>query len=81
MTHYLVSHFYSGCQKTFWGIDCTKSCTQACIDQHCYPKNGSCVWGCNTQSCLNDVCDRNTAVCKDGCKDKKRTGIYCNKCK
>ncbi|CAC5417488.1 unnamed protein product [Mytilus coruscus] len=68
-----------GCQKTFWGSNCDKMCSENCIEQHCYPQNGSCVWGCNTEHCLNDICDKHTAVCTDGCKDT-RTGNYCNKC-
>ncbi|CAG2215468.1 unnamed protein product [Mytilus edulis] len=65
------------CQKTFWGPNCTKSCKETCIDQHCYPGNGLCVWGCNTKHCLNR-CDKNTAICTYGCKEK-RAGLYCNK--
>ncbi|CAC5376552.1 PTPRT [Mytilus coruscus] len=68
----------NGCKKTFWGSNCTKSCTERCIDQHCYPGNGSCVLGCNTKNCLNDLCDNSTAVCTNGCIER-RTGTYCNK--
>ncbi|XP_063398426.1 uncharacterized protein LOC134683184 [Mytilus trossulus] len=68
----------NGCEKTFWGSNCTKSCTERCIDRHCYPGNGSCVLGCNTKHCLNDRCDSSTAVCTNGCQ-RRRTGTYCNK--
>ncbi|CAC5376555.1 Tyrosine-protein phosphatase non-receptor type 5,Tyrosine-protein phosphatase non-receptor type 20,Receptor-type tyrosine-protein phosphatase R,Receptor-type tyrosine-protein phosphatase eta,Tyrosine-protein phosphatase non-receptor type 7,Receptor-type tyrosine-protein phosphatase O,Receptor-type tyrosine-protein phosphatase beta [Mytilus coruscus] len=68
----------NGCQKNFWGINCIMSCTERCIEQHCYPENGSCVLGCNSENCLKDVCDKNTAVCTSGCKER-RTGSYCNK--
>ncbi|XP_076115329.1 receptor-type tyrosine-protein phosphatase epsilon-like [Mytilus galloprovincialis] len=54
------------------------SCTESCIDQHCYPGNGSCILGCNSENCLSGVCDKNTAVCTKGCKER-RTGYFCNK--
>lgn len=69
-----------GCKKSFWGSNCETSCAENCIKDNCFPENGSCVWGCNPMQCLNDVCDRDTAVCTDGCKGK-RTGNHCNKCK
>lgn len=69
-----------GCQKSRWGSDCEQLCTENCIERNCYPQNGSCVWGCNATNCLNDICDKDTAVCTNGCKNS-RTGIYCNKCK
>ncbi|XP_076111595.1 uncharacterized protein LOC143079627 [Mytilus galloprovincialis] len=68
----------NGCEKTFWGRNCTKSCAERCIDRHCYPGNGSCVLGCNTKNCLKDLCDKSTAVCTNGCRGT-RTGTYCNK--
>ncbi|XP_071132561.1 receptor-type tyrosine-protein phosphatase F-like [Mytilus edulis] len=68
----------NGCQKTFRGSNCTKSCRETCIDQHCYPGTGLCVWGCRTKHCFNDRCDKNTAICTYGCKEK-RAGLYCNK--
>lgn len=52
-------------------------CPESCIHQHCYPGNGSCIWGCKDESCLNDVCDKDTLVCKGGCKGRL-TGQYCN---
>ncbi|CAC5383463.1 PLXNA [Mytilus coruscus] len=55
----------NGCQKNFWGSNCSKSCSENCIDQHCYPGNGSCVWGCNY---LNSICNSGN-----------RTGRNCNK--
>lgn len=70
-----------GCQKSFWGSDCEISCPESCIEQHCYPGNGSCVFGgCSDPNCLKSNCDTDTAVCTDGCKDN-RTGPYCAKCK
>ncbi|CAG2210187.1 unnamed protein product [Mytilus edulis] len=68
----------NGCQTNFWGKDCNMSCTESCIDQHCYPGNGSCILGCNSENCLSGVCDKNTAVCTKGCKER-RTGYFCNK--
>ncbi|VDH90184.1 receptor-type tyrosine-protein phosphatase A [Mytilus galloprovincialis] len=68
----------NGCRKNFWGRDCASNCSKRCIDQHCYPGNGSCVWGCNTKHCLNDLCNKHTAVCSHGCEER-RTGTYCNK--
>ncbi|CAC5388871.1 Tyrosine-protein phosphatase 2,Tyrosine-protein phosphatase corkscrew,Tyrosine-protein phosphatase non-receptor type 6 [Mytilus coruscus] len=66
-----------GCQTSYWGRNCENVCAVNCIEQHCYPGNGSCVWGCNPKNCLNDICNKDTAVCTDGCK-KRRTGSYCN---
>ncbi|XP_052104992.1 uncharacterized protein LOC127738022 [Mytilus californianus] len=37
----------NGCKKNYWGSNCINSCTETCIDQHCYPGNGSCIWGYN----------------------------------
>ncbi|CAC5417491.1 unnamed protein product [Mytilus coruscus] len=68
----------NGCEKSFWGSNCQKSCSENCIEQHCYPGNGSCILGCNTENCLNDICNRYTAVCTNGCK-ARRTGSYCDK--
>ncbi|CAG2257239.1 PTPRT [Mytilus edulis] len=68
----------NGCQKSRWGSTCQYLCVENCIERHCYPRNGSCVWGCNADNCLNDICNKDTAVCTDGCKEK-RTGRYCNK--
>ncbi|CAG2203346.1 unnamed protein product [Mytilus edulis] len=68
-----------GCQETFWGSNCTRLCPESCIHQHCYPGNGSCIWGCKDENCLNDVCDKDTLVCKGGCKGRL-TGQYCNEC-
>lgn len=69
-----------GCQKGFWGSSCEKLCSRYCIERHCHPENGSCVWGCKTENCLNDICSISTGVCRDGCK-LRRTGDYCNECK
>ncbi|CAG2229402.1 unnamed protein product [Mytilus edulis] len=67
----------NGCQKSFWGSDCQNNCAENCRQQNCFPGNGSCVWGCNPTNCLNDLCDKDTAVCTIGCKER-RTGTYCN---
>ncbi|XP_063398995.1 platelet endothelial aggregation receptor 1-like [Mytilus trossulus] len=67
----------NGCQKSFWGSDCQNNCAEKCIERNCFPGNGSCVWGCNPTNCLNGVCDKDTAVCTDGCIER-RTGTYCN---
>jgi hypothetical protein len=48
---------YTGCYKDWWDSDCSKPCPATCVGGHCYPGNGSCVWGCNPDNCLNDICD------------------------
>jgi len=58
------------------GEDCNQQCSLKCTDQHCYPGNGSCVWGCN---CLRDNCD-NSTICTEGC-NKGYAAQYCNQCK
>ncbi|XP_071132256.1 uncharacterized protein [Mytilus edulis] len=68
----------NGCQKGFWGSNCLTKCPENCIEGNCFPGNGSCVWGCDPTNCLNDVCNKDTAVCTDGCKEG-RTGKHCNK--
>ncbi|CAC5417493.1 unnamed protein product [Mytilus coruscus] len=68
----------NGCQKSRWGSNCEEFCSENCIEQHCYLRNGSCVWGCNTNNCLNDICNTFSGVCTDGCKERL-TGNYCNK--
>ncbi|CAG2213411.1 unnamed protein product [Mytilus edulis] len=68
----------NGCEKSRWGSTCEQFCPENCIERNCYPGNGSCVWGCNAENCLKDICDKDTAVCTDGCKER-RTGRYCNK--
>ncbi|VDI50986.1 Hypothetical predicted protein [Mytilus galloprovincialis] len=70
----------NGCQQSFWGSNCSTTCADNCIEGNCFPGNGSCVWGCDPTNCLNNVCNRDTAICTDGCK-KGRTGNHCNKCK
>lgn len=37
---------FVGCPKGFWGNNCEQNCSTNCIDRHCNPTNGSCVWGC-----------------------------------
>ncbi|VDI14938.1 Hypothetical predicted protein [Mytilus galloprovincialis] len=69
--------FCLGCQKGFWGRSCEEMCSKSCIERHCYPGNGTCVWGCYTENCLNNSCSILTGDCTDGCK-LRRTGEYCN---
>ncbi|CAC5373741.1 PLXNA [Mytilus coruscus] len=68
----------NGCRKNLWGRNCTQPCSENCIENHFYPGNGSCIWGCKDINCLNDVCDKDTLICTEGCKGG-RTGQYCNK--
>jgi hypothetical protein len=49
---------YTGCYKGWWGSDCSKTCPATCVDRHCYPSNGRCVWGCDPVNCLNDIKNR-----------------------
>ncbi|CAC5381244.1 unnamed protein product [Mytilus coruscus] len=68
-----------GCLKGRWGTMCEKKCTTECIDCHCHPGNGSCVWGYDSHNCLNNTCDINAGSCTEACsigQDKQ----YCNKC-
>ncbi|CAC5360073.1 PLXNA [Mytilus coruscus] len=68
-----------GCEKSFWGSNCDISCAESCIEQHCFPGNGSCILGgCSDQNCLNSYCDKYTSVCTEGCRER-RTGKKCNK--
>jgi hypothetical protein len=69
---------YTGCHKGWWGIDCSNPSPATCVDRHCYPSNGSCVWGCDPDNCLNDICDTATGICTQGCKIGLR-GDYCDK--
>jgi hypothetical protein len=69
---------YTGCYKGWWGIDCSNPSPATCVDRHCYPSNGSCVWGCDPDNCLNDKCDTASGICTDGCKIGLR-GDYCDK--
>ncbi|XP_071132328.1 cell death abnormality protein 1-like isoform X1 [Mytilus edulis] len=68
----------NGCWKGFWGENCTVPCPPTCIDQHCNPTNGSCVWGCDSTNCMNRNCYQNTGACFEGCVHG-RAGQYCNK--
>ncbi|CAC5379809.1 unnamed protein product [Mytilus coruscus] len=65
-----------GCWKGTWGVDCTNQCPTYCIDEHCYPGNGSCIWGCKSSNCRDFKCDKNTGICTDGCK----TGLVGHNC-
>ncbi|XP_076072679.1 uncharacterized protein LOC143044511 isoform X2 [Mytilus galloprovincialis] len=68
----------NGCRKGFWGSNCEKMCSEYCIERNCYPGNGSCIYGCNTDNCLNDSCNKFTGICTDGCMER-RTGDFCDK--
>jgi hypothetical protein len=69
---------YTGCYKGWWGIDCSKPCPSTCVDGHCLPGNGNCVWDCNPDNCLNDICDGTTGNCTQGCEIGRR-GNYCDR--
>jgi hypothetical protein len=69
---------YTGCYKGWWDSTCSTPCPVTCVDGHCYPGNGSCVLGCNSDNCLNDICDAATSKCTQGCKIGLR-GDYCDK--
>ncbi|CAG2250515.1 unnamed protein product [Mytilus edulis] len=72
----------TGCQKGMWGPNCTEACSSICVNQHCHPENGSCIWGCDPQRCVNRRCDTNTGACTEGCVTGW-VGQYCTcgKCK
>ncbi|CAG2205746.1 unnamed protein product [Mytilus edulis] len=53
-----------------------RNCPVECIDRHCYPANGSCIWGCDEQKCFHGECDPNTDVCMKGCEGKRREILY-----
>ena len=70
---------YSGCYKGWWDSSCSKPCPPTCVERHCYPGNGDCVWDCNPgNSCLNGICDTATGKCTQGCKTGL-SGDYCGK--
>ena len=71
---------YTGCYKGWWDSSCSKRCPPTCVAGHCYPGDGSCVWGCNPDNCLNDICDTTTSKCTDGCTIGLR-GDYCDRSK
>ncbi|XP_071129272.1 uncharacterized protein [Mytilus edulis] len=66
-----------GCWKGTWETNCTDTCSPKCINQHCYPSDGFCVWGCDPQNCRNNTCNNQTGVCTEGCVDGW-VGQYCN---
>ncbi|XP_071129453.1 angiopoietin-1 receptor-like [Mytilus edulis] len=57
----------NGCQKGTWGPNCTEACSSICVNQHCHPENGSCIWGCDPKRCVNGRCDIHTGFCTEGC--------------
>ncbi|VDI43322.1 Hypothetical predicted protein [Mytilus galloprovincialis] len=64
---------------SFWGNNCDIPCAESCAGQHCFPGNGSCIWGgCSDNNCLNSNCENKTEKCTDGCI-RHRTGALCNK--
>lgn len=69
-----------GCYKGTWGNNCTADCPDECIDRHCFPNNGSCVWGCDAQMCFHGECDSKTDLCTKGCV-AGRGGRYCTFCR
>ncbi|CAC5409016.1 unnamed protein product [Mytilus coruscus] len=66
----------NGCWKGTWGDGCTTDCPVECIGRHCYPGNGSCIWGCDVQECFHGTCDAETSICTKGCVPG-RGGRYC----
>ncbi|XP_052080307.1 uncharacterized protein LOC127718329 [Mytilus californianus] len=70
----------NGCIKGAWGTNCKDECPFKCLNQNCYPGNGSCVWGCDPQNCLNNTCDKHTAACSEGC-ETGWIGQFCNRSK
>ncbi|CAG2203571.1 unnamed protein product [Mytilus edulis] len=66
--------------KGTWGTNCATICPDGCIDRHCFPQNGSCVWGCDIQRCVHGECDPKTAVCTKGCVPGLG-GRYCTFCR
>ncbi|CAC5360080.1 unnamed protein product [Mytilus coruscus] len=68
----------NGCFKSAWETNCSDACPPKCIDQHCYPENGSCIWGCYPQNCLNNKCDKHTGACSEGCVTGL-AGQFCNR--
>ncbi|XP_063398050.1 uncharacterized protein LOC134682973 [Mytilus trossulus] len=69
-----------GCEKGMWETNCSESCSSVCIDQHCHPGNGSCVWGCDEQQCLNKKWDKQTGVCTEGCVNETSRICNCTNC-
>ncbi|XP_052067780.1 multiple epidermal growth factor-like domains protein 10 isoform X2 [Mytilus californianus] len=65
-----------GCWKGTWGPNCTTDCPVECIGSHCFPQNGSCIWGCDEQKCNHGECHARTDVCTKGCVPG-RGGRYC----
>lgn len=60
------------------GAKCAEPCQPKCIDQHCNPANGNCVWGCDPKNCMNEKCNISTGVCIEGCV-LERAGQFCSK--
>ncbi|CAC5406999.1 unnamed protein product [Mytilus coruscus] len=66
----------TGCWSGTWGTNCAKLCPTKCTNQHCFPRNGSCVWGCDPLYCQAGRCNAETSACTRGCV-KGRAGKYC----
>lgn len=58
-----LSLLFIGCYKGWCGGECSTPCPVNCIDNHCYPGNGSCVWGCKIGQ-DGDMCDRRKFIFK-----------------
>ena len=67
---------FLGCPVSFFGSTCNKLCPSNCFEGHCFPSNGTCVYGCNSDLCLDNKCDADGA-CSIGCPSGKR-GKFCD---
>ncbi|VDI38537.1 Hypothetical predicted protein [Mytilus galloprovincialis] len=65
-----------GCPRGMWGPNCNNACSSLCVNQHCHPGNGSCVYGCDPQQCLYTKCNIYTGACTKGCANGWE-GQYC----
>lgn len=68
-----------GCYKTWWGGNCRTRCPEYCVDQHCHPLTGECIWGCRPNNCLESRCTLD-GYCSRGCQSGL-AGPICDRCK
>ncbi|XP_071116679.1 multiple epidermal growth factor-like domains protein 10 [Haliotis cracherodii] len=76
-----------GCNRGWWGPNCSKSCSNNCRNETCNQQTGSCM-GCKNgktgQTCSNDCprgCQDNICAMKDEkCENGCRTGYCGRKC-